>query len=90
MDGIGPNNDIVHRTVNIYAPKRHICFFADAPHLLKTVRNSIYNSGVGKARNMWNDLWPQRTHLWTLVTDALKNALSGRNSCHSRLMWHYE
>ena len=78
MDGIGPNNDIVHRTVNIYAPKKHIWFFAGAPHLLKAVRNSIYNSGVGKARNMRNDgrsiIW---AHLWTLVTDDLNLGVRG-------------
>ena len=78
MDGIGPNNDIVHRTVNIYAPERHIWFFADAPHLLKTGRYSIYNSGVGKARNMWNDgrsiIW---AHLWTLVNDELNLGVKG-------------
>ena len=45
MDGKSTDSDIIHRTINIYAPNRHICFFADAPHLLKTVRNSIYNSG---------------------------------------------
>ena len=78
MAGIRPNNDIVHRTVNIYAPERHIWFFADAQHLLKTVRNSIYNSGVGKARNMWNDgcsiIW---AHLWTLVNDELNLGVKG-------------
>ena len=78
MDGIGPNNDILHHIVNIYAPARHIWLFADAPHLLKTVRNSIYNSGVGKARNMWND---GRSiicaHLWTLVNDELNLGVKG-------------
>ena len=36
VDGIGPNNDIVHRTVNIYAPERHICFFLQMPHVKET------------------------------------------------------
>ena len=71
-----PIADIVHRTINMYAPGRYIWFFADAPHLLKTTRNCIYNSGDGKARNMWNDgkriIW---THLWTVVNDELMNGL---------------
>ena len=37
---------IMHRTINLYAPDRHICFFADAPHLLKTTRNCIFHSGM--------------------------------------------
>ena len=36
---------ITHRTINLYAPDRHIWFFADAPHL-KTTRNCIFHSGM--------------------------------------------
>ena len=35
---------------------RFIFFFADSPHLLKTARNCLYNSGSGsRSRLMWND-----------------------------------
>jgi hypothetical protein len=48
--------DVVYKTPNIYAPSRFIFFFADSPHLLKTARNCLYNSGSGsRSRLMWND-----------------------------------
>ncbi len=49
------NGDIVYRTVNLFAPVRFIYFFSDAPHLLKTARNCLFNSGTRKhTRLMWN------------------------------------
>ena len=36
--------DVVHRTTNLFAPTRYIYFFSDAPHLLKTARNCLFNS----------------------------------------------
>ena len=33
--------DVVHRTINLFAPARYIYFFSDAPHLLKTSRNCL-------------------------------------------------
>ncbi len=39
-------NDVVHRTINLFAPERFIWFFADAPHLMKTTRNCIAHSGM--------------------------------------------
>ena len=49
--------DVVYRTVNLYHPSRYICFFADAPYLMKTTRNCMYHSGsgAGKTSLMWND-----------------------------------
>ena len=48
--------DVVYKTPNIYAPSRFIFFFADSPHLLKTARNCLYNSGSGsRSHLMWND-----------------------------------
>ena len=48
--------DVVYKTRNIFAPSRFIFFFADSPHLLKTARNCLYNSGHGSgSRLMWND-----------------------------------
>ena len=49
------NSEIVYRTVNRFAPARFIYFFSDAPHLLKTARNCLFNSGTRKhIRLMWN------------------------------------
>ena len=55
--GIEHNSDIVYRKVNLFAPVRFICFFSDAPHLLKTARKCLFNSGTRKhGRLMWNGL----------------------------------
>ena len=55
---VGPNygaDKIIYRTCNLFAPHRNI-FFSDAPHLIKTARNCLYNSGGGKcSRYMWNN-----------------------------------
>ena len=46
--------DVVYQTINLFAPSRF--FFADIPHLMKTARNCLYNSGSGsRSRLMWND-----------------------------------
>ena len=37
---------IVYRTINLFARNRFIWFLSDAPHLLKTGRNSLYASGL--------------------------------------------
>ena len=48
--------DVVYKTINLFAPSRFIYFFADVPHLMKTARNCLYNSGSGsRSRLMWND-----------------------------------
>ncbi|CAB4003821.1 Hypothetical predicted protein [Paramuricea clavata] len=48
--------DVVYKTINVFAPSRFIFFFADIPHLMKTARNCLYNSGSGShSRLMWND-----------------------------------
>ena len=40
--------DVIYRTKNIHTKEmRFIHFFADVPHLVKTVRNFIYHSGSG-------------------------------------------
>ena len=67
----GNDNQVVYRTINLYAPERFIWFFADAPHLMKTTRNCIQHSGYnGKTRLMWNDgkdiLW---SHIYKLAFD---------------------
>ena len=41
--------DVVYRAVNLYASEqRFIWFFCDAPHLIKTARNCLANSGAGR------------------------------------------
>ena len=48
--------EVVYKTVNLYAEDRYIYFFSDPPHLMKTARNCLYNSGDGKkSRTMWNN-----------------------------------
>ena len=48
--------DVVYKTPNVFATSRFIYFFADSPHLMKTARNCLYNSGYGShSRYMWNN-----------------------------------
>ena len=47
---------LVYKTPNLFHLVRMIFFFADVPHLMKTARNCLYNSGYGShSRCMWND-----------------------------------
>ena len=47
------NDAFINKIQNIYSPDRYIYLFSDPPHILKTVRNS---------------LWNKRKHLWVRVT----------------------
>ena len=38
------SDDLVHYTINLFAPSRKIYFFSDASHFLKTSRNCLFNS----------------------------------------------
>ena len=39
---------VIYRSENLFSKEKHyIHFFADAPHLIKTVLNSLPNSGSG-------------------------------------------
>ena len=51
------NDDVVYRTLNIFADeKSFIYFISDPPHLTKTARNCLANSLAGRCtRSMWND-----------------------------------
>jgi len=50
------NQDVVYKTKNLICPDRFIYFIADQPHLLKTARNCLANSGSGSmSRYMRND-----------------------------------
>ena len=49
-------NELCYKTINFFDESRFIYFFSDAPHLLKTARNCLFNSGYGRAtRYMWNN-----------------------------------
>ena len=68
------SRDITYCIWNMYAPHRYIYFIADAPHLLKTARNCLYNSGSGK---MSRYLWNQGQHLlWTQIYSFVKQDIS--------------
>ena len=69
--------DVVYETPNLFAVSRYIYFFADSPHLIKTARNCLYNSGSGScSRYMWKDgkylLW---THIASLYYSDQEFAL---------------
>ena len=43
---------VTYMTPNISFPGSNIFFMPDAPHLLKTVRNALYNSQANRTRNL--------------------------------------
>lgn len=50
------DKDVVYKTRNLYCKDRYVYFISDAPHLVKTSRNCVNNSGAGRCtRFMWND-----------------------------------
>ncbi|XP_050399250.1 uncharacterized protein LOC126816608 isoform X3 [Patella vulgata] len=50
------DKEAIYSTNNIFARERQIYFVSDVPHLLKTLRNNLANSGSGlKTRYLWND-----------------------------------
>ena len=77
---------VVYRSENIFSKeKRYIHFFADTPHLIKTVRNCLSNSGSGRCtRFMWNSgffiLW---SHISTLYYQDLECGLKMLNKLTS-------
>ena len=42
------SKDFTYCVMNLYAPHRNLYFISDAPHLIKTAMNCLYNSGHGK------------------------------------------
>lgn len=44
MHRTAEDGSVVYKTVNVYAPDRHIFFVSDVPHLMKTFRNNIFKS----------------------------------------------
>ena len=76
VDG-NSNKNAVHQIVNLYCPDRFIYFFSNAPHLVKTNRNCLYNSEHGlSTHNMWNNghclVWH---HIMQLYYEDLENEL---------------
>ena len=64
------DKDVCYRTINVFATWRHIYFFSDGPHLIKTARNCLAHSGFGSCtRYMWNAdkyiLWQHIVQMWT-------------------------
>ena len=54
-DGMNPDTDVTYPTVNLFTSEKwFIYFISDVPHLMKTARNCLYNSGKGRyTRYMW-------------------------------------
>lgn len=88
-DKAGPNqrlyslhnsgDEVTYRTKNVFATdeQRNIYFFSDPPHLIKTARNNLANSGSGSnTRKLWNNgkalLWK---HIMDLYETDRKNMI---------------
>ena len=69
-------SDVVYKSKNLFSPDRNIYFLSDAPHLIKTARNCVSNSGSRKnTRYMWNNGFHI---LWSHIYDQFKeDRLSG-------------
>lgn len=63
----GNADEICHKTANFMDTDRFIYFFSDVPHLIKTLRNNIYNSGQGKSMYLWKD---GQDILWSHIADV--------------------
>ena len=48
------SSTVTYRSINCYARDRYLYFFADAPHLMKTLRNAMYHSHDLGSRHLWN------------------------------------
>ena len=57
--------ELCFQAVNFFCPARPVFFMSDPPHLIKTVRNNLSNSGAGRHTQL---LWWQGKHiLWDHV-----------------------
>lgn len=68
LDG-DAGKDVCYHTINLFAPHQFVYFFSDAPHLIKTTRNCVHNSGSGRcSQYLWNDgsyiLWQHITEMF--------------------------
>ena len=66
---IVPESTVVFDTPNIYDPQRKIYFISDPPHLLKTIRNCLYNSGRKKCRQLKKN---GQTMKWSTIVQLYK------------------
>ena len=77
-DDVNPDVDITYKTINLFSKeKRFIYFISDVPHLVKTARNYLSNSGNNRCtRYMWNDgmyiIW---NHIANIFYEDRKRAL---------------
>ena len=85
-DGSSPNRRFIRmhaaldgkcRTINLFASDLFIYFFSNAPHLIKTSGNCLFNSGSGRCtRYMWNnDLYLIWRHIADFYYKDLENGL---------------
>ena len=76
LDGMA-GKSVTYRTINLFAEWRYIYFFSDAPHLMKTSRNCLSNSGSGRrTRYMWNaDKFILWQHIAQIYHEDLDNGL---------------
>lgn len=65
------DKDVTYKTKNRFSTdNRYIHFISDPPHLMKTARNCLSNSGAGRnSRYMWNN----GNILWSHISDAFYN-----------------
>ena len=71
------DTDVIYRTKNLFSNDRYIYLIRDQPHVLKTARNNLSNSGDNKnTRLLWNNdcflLW---SHITKLFYDDLQCGL---------------
>ena len=77
-DELNADTVVVYRTIISFSEdKRYIYFISDPPHLLKTARNCLNNSGSGKGfRFMWNGglflIW---NHISDIFLEGQESAL---------------
>ncbi|KAK7481901.1 hypothetical protein BaRGS_00026809 [Batillaria attramentaria] len=72
----GDGRDVCYKTKNLFALDREIYFFSDVPHLIKTVRNNLSNSGGGKRTR---HLWLNGKHLlWSHIIDIYDRDVAGQ------------
>ena len=67
-DELNPDTDATYPTVNLFrSGKSFIHFNSDFPHLMKTARNCLYNSGKG--RYTWSMQKNGAFILWNHISD---------------------
>ena len=77
------DKDVVYRTIDLYSPDRFIYFFADSPHLIKTARNCLYHSGIGRCtRYMWNN---GHYLIWEHTAKISHNELANGVKCTTKI-----